>query len=835
MDLEAIALNQQLQDVVLDAGPDFDLDLEGLQLLDPPEAMPVPDGHASLHAAAEAGWLEEVQQLLAAGADVNARSRGGETPLHRAARGDHGAVAAALLAAGADPHARNARGRNPLHVAAAWGSKDIMQQLLACGAEVKAFDVQGHQPLHLSCMRGMAGATRLLLAHGAPVNQPRAGRTIQLPSGTPHYAHSDGFTPLHAACDRSEVEVVRALLAAGAGVNTRCRQGYTPLWLASKRGRLHVIEELLGHGADSSSLDMHGGAPLHIAIQNNCIRAVRRLLQLPEVVAGINAPTSCGATPLCLAAGSGFSEVVSLLVAAGADVNRPALYGQTPLYAAINNRHTGVVQQLLAAGASINCKAANGETLLHTAMHCGMLADVQQLLAWGADPGAVDARGLNSLQAAAAAGHVSTLEVLVQAVAAGQGTAGMDDAAHGMTALHWAVEHQQWACVEVLLAAGADASKLYGEGAVTYGRVHLTGATALHRAVQLGGGTVVPLLATPANLYHLWNGMAPLHLALVLFRVGRYQCTKQVMVSMLQALLAAGAPPGLPDWAGVTPLQMAADSDKDELRGLVPAMVRTVCMLYKQQQEEGAQGLGGPLQDPMADVAGVVRGVFRTGRIARCVSCISAVMDVLGLAAPSRLLRQLLQEEGVMGDASMAERGVQLVELIHSRWSITMQPLQSRQQLASRLQQLVVQPLLQQVHGQQHLEEGGRTLAAMAAGQRAPSAVFNQGRSAAQNGKWGLVMQCMEQLAATPPPRPPLRHYKASRLFVVAKDSCSGSLPQLAGLCEALLAAWYQAQHKAAAQVQSDVVEAVVAGVQAWQQLEQQAAPVGGNSRRRLG
>ena len=62
--------------------------------------------------------LAEVRACLAAGADVNARERGGHTPLHLAACcNDNPAVIAALLEAGAEVNARDEDGDTPLHLA----------------------------------------------------------------------------------------------------------------------------------------------------------------------------------------------------------------------------------------------------------------------------------------------------------------------------------------------------------------------------------------------------------------------------------------------------------------------------------------------------------------------------------------------------------------------------------------------------------------------------------------------------------------------------------------------------------------------------------------------
>jgi ankyrin repeat protein len=70
----------------------------------------------ALRYAALEGDLERIQEMIAAGADVNLADQAGFTPLHFAAQGQHAATAQALLAAGADVDARDSFGKTPLSV-----------------------------------------------------------------------------------------------------------------------------------------------------------------------------------------------------------------------------------------------------------------------------------------------------------------------------------------------------------------------------------------------------------------------------------------------------------------------------------------------------------------------------------------------------------------------------------------------------------------------------------------------------------------------------------------------------------------------------------------------
>lgn len=68
----------------------------------------------------------------------------------------------------------------------------------------------------------------------------------------------------------------------------------------------------------------------------------------------INRTDSFGATPLLLAAGLGYKDVVNDLLAKNASVDEARQDGLPPLYAAAENGHTHIVEALLSKGASVD-------------------------------------------------------------------------------------------------------------------------------------------------------------------------------------------------------------------------------------------------------------------------------------------------------------------------------------------------------------------------------------------------------------------------------------------------------------------------------------------------
>jgi ankyrin repeat protein len=97
------------------------------------------DGFTALHYAAFFGSPEAVRALVAAGADLDARSTNQEfapeaTPLHSAVAAGRMDNAEALLEAGADPNARQHGGFTPLMEAEQRGDLDFAELLIRHGA-----------------------------------------------------------------------------------------------------------------------------------------------------------------------------------------------------------------------------------------------------------------------------------------------------------------------------------------------------------------------------------------------------------------------------------------------------------------------------------------------------------------------------------------------------------------------------------------------------------------------------------------------------------------------------------------------------------------------------
>jgi ankyrin repeat protein len=144
--------------------------------------------------------------------------------------------------------------------------------------------------------------------------------------------------------------------------------------------------------------------------------AVRALLTAGE---DVNAAQGDGMTALHWAARRGESEMVRVLLAAGANLRATTRLGNyTPLLLASEGGHATAIESLVAAGADIKSTTAAGVTPLMLASASGQAPAVKALLAHGADVNATEpVRGQTALMFAAANRRADVVRVLIAAKA----------------------------------------------------------------------------------------------------------------------------------------------------------------------------------------------------------------------------------------------------------------------------------------------------------------------------------------------------------------------------------------------------------------------------------
>ena len=403
---------------------------------------PDSDGRTRLHLAVT-NDPSRVWELLASGADINARDRDGNTPLLLGIlEGRMSAETAELLLAnGASYLLANNAGNLPLLAAAAAGMPEAARALAAAGAraDMKARDGMTALQLALSRGRGAAApdgdyagtALELLRARGAELTA------------------ADGEKYAREAIAAGDAALLRTLLKHGVEARGDFYSPEVSAEIGAALGEFGALDALFSREEESPQ------GWMHYAAKDGNVAEVSRLLGYE---ADPNLRDANGWTPLGAAVASGHEEVAVVLIQNGADAS--ALPMKEFLQAMRSFSEDGLLA-LLEGGMKADLELFaddSEETALHAAARLGY-ARLLAALVEGAEESALtatDAAGRTALDYAREGGHAAAVTLLENLTL--DANAVMND--QGDTRLHIAAREGDAEAIRRWIGAGADLNPL---------------------------------------------------------------------------------------------------------------------------------------------------------------------------------------------------------------------------------------------------------------------------------------------------------------------------------------------------------------------------------------
>lgn len=284
------------------------------------------------------------------------------------------------------------------------------------------------------------------------------------------------------------------------------------------------------------------------------------------------APSKLADDELYIAATSDHAELITDLLARGADANQPiGDLQRTALHQAAHLNHIASLSALLRGGALMQVEDSAGDTPLHLAAWAGHVESLSTLLPHGADVDWLSGRdGYSPLWCAISGAHIDAARLLLKH---GARVSLRSASGGGLLPLHQAAVTAQGAMCELLLERGAQVDALDDEH-----------NTALHYAAASGSATVVKALLRASGQVDLEQaqGLTPAHWA-----------AHKGHADVLGMLLAYGAPVNAAAEEGATPLHMAAN------RGHLPC----VRLLLEKGAKRGLKAIWDGVEGTAAEMA----------------------------------------------------------------------------------------------------------------------------------------------------------------------------------------------------------------------------------------
>jgi len=263
-----------------------------------------------------------------------------------------------------------------------------------------------------TCLANAQQTTSKPIAQPPSLNQQliqavQAGKVDQVASLIKQGANPKQGSPLFLLGGTADQQtaIAKLLVEGGANVKEISHGGLSTLQYAvSKTPAVPtLVRYFLAQGVDPNRTDYRGFTPLHSAVRGHEVELVKDLIEAnanvnAKVKATSNGTTditaqqfepgyiNAGQTPLMLLASNWNSEIVNLLIAAGANVRATDANGWNLLHYAAKAQNADVIPTILTYGVDINAASKQGFRPLHVASRGTSPAVIQALLSGNANP-----------------------------------------------------------------------------------------------------------------------------------------------------------------------------------------------------------------------------------------------------------------------------------------------------------------------------------------------------------------------------------------------------------------------------------------------------------------
>ncbi|RLL95951.1 hypothetical protein CFD26_106060 [Aspergillus turcosus] len=361
-------------------------------------------GRTALSFAAENGSEHKVRSLLKknasdfATASDFAKITGCDRPLTYAAKNHHLQVVLLLLQQTKGVDLADDSLRSAVTYAVAFGDAQFLKLIREQG-NLDQTDMFGDTALHRAARRGHLAVVRWLLNQSVSIDA--AGNAYRR-------------TPLMLAVYSRNEAVVEQLLQHGARLDARDVDHATVLHLAFMGETEGMVASEPPHGTEPSLETLDSDPILKADLKCGLPVLSNIVKMLLEAGADLEAKNVWEQTPLTRAAIYGSTSAVRLLLEKGANVETRDKSGFVPLLLAAWEGHTAVVCLLLEHGARIDSASADGDTALILAADNGHHETILSLLARSVEINRVNHAHETALSCAAAKGQDKVVEILLQ-------------------------------------------------------------------------------------------------------------------------------------------------------------------------------------------------------------------------------------------------------------------------------------------------------------------------------------------------------------------------------------------------------------------------------------